>query len=106
MIRNIDTDTAKKHYDNKVEFLDIREQHEFDQVHIPGSTLLPMSEMNSRWNEIPKDKEVVVYCRTGNRSAVLLGQLAQMGYTNLLNLEKGIVDWHQKQYPIEFGDED
>lgn len=106
MVRNIDTDTAKEHYDNNVEFLDIREQHEFDQVRIPGSTLLPMSEMNSRWKEIPKDKEVVVYCRTGNRSLVLLGQLAQMGYTNLMNLEKGIVDWHQKQYPLEFGEED
>jgi rhodanese-related sulfurtransferase len=106
MVRNIDTDTAKEHYDNNVEFLDIREQHEFDQVRIPGSTLLPMSEMNNRWKEIPKDKEVVVYCRTGNRSLVLLGQLAQMGYTNLMNLEKGIVDWHQKQYPLEFGEED
>jgi rhodanese-related sulfurtransferase len=106
MIRNIDTDTAKEQYDKKVEFLDIREQHEYDQVRIPGSKLLPMSQINNRWQEIPKDKEVVVYCRTGNRSAVLLGQLARMGYTNLLNLEKGIVDWHQKQYPIEFGDED
>ena len=106
MIRNIDTDKAKEHYDNKVEFLDIREQDEFDQARIPGSTLLPMSQINSRWQEIPKDKEVVVYCRTGNRSAVLLGQLAQMGYTNLMNLEKGIVDWHQKQYPVEFGEED
>jgi rhodanese-related sulfurtransferase len=106
MIRNIDSDTAKKHYDNNVEFLDVREQDEFDQARIPGSTLLPMSQMNSRWQEIPKDREVVVYCRTGNRSAVLLGQLDQMGYTNLLNLEKGIVDWHQKQYPIEFGESD
>ena len=106
MIRNIDTDTAKKHYDNDVEFLDVREQEEFDQARIPGSTLLPMSQMNSRWQEIPKDKEVVVYCRTGNRSAVLLGQLAQMGYTNLMNLEKGIVDWHQRQYPVEFGETD
>jgi rhodanese-related sulfurtransferase len=106
MIRNIDTDTAKQHYDNNVEFLDVREQDEFDQARIPGSTLLPMSQMNSRWQEIPKDREMVVYCRTGNRSAVLLGQLAQMGYTNLLNLEKGIVDWHQKQYPVEFGESD
>jgi len=106
MIRNIDTDTAKKHYDNNVEFLDVREQDEFDQARIPGSTLLPMSQMNSRWQEIPKDKEVVVYCRTGNRSAVLLSQLSQMGFTNLMNLEKGIVDWHQKQYPVEFGDTD
>jgi len=106
MIRNIDSDTAKKHYDNNVEFLDVCEQDEFDQARIPGSTLLPMSQMNSRWQEIPKDREVVVYCRTGNRSAVLLGQLDQMGYTNLLNLEKGIVDWHQKQYPIEFGESD
>lgn len=106
MIRNIDSDTAKEYYDNKIEFLDIREKHEFDQARIPGSTLLPMSQINARFQEIPKDKEVVVYCRTGNRSASLLGQLVQMGYTNLMNLEKGIVDWHQKQYPVEFGETD
>lgn len=104
MIRNIDSDTAKKHYDNKIEFLDIREQEEFDQARIPGSILLPMSQINTRWQEIPKDREVVVYCRTGNRSAVLLNQLSGMGYTNLMNLEGGIVNWNQKQYPVEFGD--
>lgn len=106
MIRNIDSETAKKHYDNNIEFLDIREQHEFDQARIPGSSLLPMSQINARFQEIPKDKEVVVYCRTGSRSASLLGQLATLGYNNLMNLENGIVDWHQKQFPVEFGDED
>ena len=106
MLKNINSDTAKEHYDNNVEFLDIREQHEFDQARIPGSTLLPMSQINARWKEIPKDREVVVYCRTGSRSTVLLAQLAHMGYTNLLNLEKGIVDWHQKQYPVEYGETD
>ena len=103
MINNINVQEAKEHFDKKTEFLDIREKYENQEIRIPGATLIPMSELNARWQEIPKDKEVVVYCRVGSRSASLLGQLAGMGYTNLLNMEGGIIDWHNKEFPVEQG---
>ncbi|KAA3610217.1 MAG: rhodanese-like domain-containing protein [Calditrichaeota bacterium] len=103
MIKNINADQAKEEFDNGTEFVDVREYNEFLQVRIPGSKLIPMSEMNARFQEFPKENPVVVYCRSGSRSASLLFQLYSMGYENLLNLRDGIIEWHQKQYPMESG---
>jgi rhodanese-related sulfurtransferase len=103
MYKNINAIEAKEHFDKKTEFLDIREEFENEEIRIPGSKLIPMSELNKRWQEIPQDKEVVVYCRTGNRSAVLLGQLASMGFDKLINMEGGIVEWYKNQFPVETG---
>ncbi len=104
MIKNINADQAKEEFDKGTEFIDVREYNEFLQIRIPGSKLIPMSEMNARFQEFPKDKSVVVYCRSGSRSASLLFQLYSMGYENLLNLQDGINEWHQKQYPMESGE--
>jgi rhodanese-related sulfurtransferase len=104
MIKNINADQAKEEFDKGTEFIDVREYNEFVQVRIPGSKLIPMSEMNARYQEFPKDKDVVVYCRSGARSASLLFQLSSMGYENLYNLKDGIIEWHQKQYPMESGE--
>jgi len=103
MFRNINADEAKKEYDNGTLFIDVREQMEFDEVRIPGATLIPMSQIQNRWQEIPQDKEVLIYCRSGSRSANLVSQLAQMGYSKLMNLGNGIIEWHQQQYPVESG---
>lgn len=94
-------DLAKKEFDKKTEFIDVREPDEFSQARIPGAKLIPMSEMNSRINEIPNDREVVIYCRTGNRSAYLVNILEQNGYTNLINLSGGIVSWYENGYPVD-----
>ena len=103
MIKNINADQAKEEFDKGTEFIDVREQNEFIEVRIPGAKLIPMSEMNARFQEFPKERPVVVYCRSGSRSASLLFQLYSMGYENLLNLGSGIIEWHQKQYPMESG---
>ena len=75
MINNIDSDMGKQEFDKGTEFIDVREHYEFSEFRIPGSRLIPMSEMNARWQEIPKDKDVVIYCRTGSRSSSLVFQL-------------------------------
>ncbi|HCB48235.1 MAG TPA: hypothetical protein DEP47_01615, partial [Chloroflexi bacterium] len=62
-----------------VYLLDVREQWEYDEGHIPGVTLLPMGEVPSRLDEIPTDKEVIVTCRTGNRSGQVTDFLRQNG---------------------------
>lgn len=60
-----------------------------------------MSMIGNRISEIPKNEKIVIYCRTGNRSGNLIQQLIPYGYSNLLNLEGGIVDWHQNGMPVE-----
>jgi phage shock protein E len=60
---------------------------------IPGSYLVPLQELGYRVNELPKNKEIVVYCRVGNRSAYACSYLSRLGY-KVKNLEGGIVSWN------------
>jgi rhodanese-related sulfurtransferase len=83
-----------------VYLLDVREQWEYDEGHIPGITLLPMGEVPSRLDEIPTDKEVIVTCRTGNRSGQVADFLRQNGFDNIHNMQGGIVAWEQAGYEV------
>jgi len=83
-----------------VYLLDVREQWEYDEGHIPGVTLLPMAEVQSRLDEIPTDKEVIVTCRTGNRSGQVTDYLRQNGFDNVHNMQGGIVAWQQAGYEV------
>lgn len=75
--------------------LDVREQSEYDAGHIAGNTLIPTGSIAERLAEIPKDKEVIVYCHSGNRSAQVAQFLNDQGYTNVHNMLGGIVAWQQ-----------
>ena len=81
--------------------IDVREQWEYDQAHIPGITLIPMSEIESRLHEIPTDKEVIVTCRSGNRSGQVTNYLRQSGFNNVHNMEGGIVAWQKAGYEVD-----
>ncbi len=74
-----------------IQVIDVREPYEYDIVHISG-LLIPMGEVMNRIEEIAKDKEVVVHCRSGKRSAAVIDALERMhGYDNLYNLKGGIL---------------
>lgn len=81
--------------------LDVREQAEYDAGRIPGVKLIPMSEIANRLSEIPKDKTVIVTCRSGNRSSQVAEYLRRQGYTNIHNMLGGINAWQQAGYAIE-----
>ena len=72
--------------------IDVREQEEFDEVNLKG-TLIPLSEFEQRWSEVPKDVPVYIYCRSGRRSRTALEYLKKQGYTNGLNVTGGILAW-------------
>jgi phage shock protein E len=80
--------------------LDVREQWEYDEGHIPGVTLLPMGEVPARLSEIPTDKEVIVTCRSGNRSGQITDYLRQNGFDNVHNMSGGIVAWEDAGYEV------
>ncbi len=99
---SVDVDTAYALQDHPDVFmLDVREPDEYDAGHIPGITLIPMGEVADRLSEIPTDREVIVTCRTGNRSAQVVDFLRQQGFTNVHNMEGGIVAWQEAGYPVE-----
>ena len=74
--------------------VDVREPHEYSSGHIPGARLVPVSRIEDRWQDIPRDKTVIVYCSSGGRSRSACRFLSQQkGYTSLLNLTGGIGSW-------------
>lgn len=92
-MKEITSRELKQLIDSKADFqlIDVREQHEFDEANLNGE-LIPMGEVMDRANEISKDKQVVVHCRSGKRSATVIGALeSQLGYQNLYNLKGGIL---------------
>ena len=99
---DIDVETAHALHGNpNVFMLDVREPDEYSAGHIPGITLIPMGEIIDRLNEIPTDQEVIVTCRTGNRSAQIADLLREQGFTNIHNMEGGIVAWEEAGYAVE-----
>ncbi|MEV0267232.1 rhodanese-like domain-containing protein [Hamadaea sp. NPDC050747] len=73
--------------------LDVREPDEWTAGHAPGAVHLPMMEVPARLEEIPRDGDVVVVCRSGGRSGQVVAYLQQQGYDNVVNLDGGMLDW-------------
>ena len=94
--QHITQETAKEMMDTQeVIILDVREQDEYDSVHIPGAVLLPVGTIDedTAAEVIPeKDSTVLVYCRSGNRSKRAASALAKLGYTNIYDFG-GINTW-------------
>lgn len=84
--------------------LDVRTPVEYkEDGHIPGSILIPVQVLPQYIKEIEKfkDKKVLVYCRSGNRSMVASRFLEQNGFKHVYNLKDGIVGWKKNNLPIE-----
>jgi rhodanese-related sulfurtransferase len=82
-------------------FLDVREVDEWNEYHAPNTTLIPLGELASRVNEVPKDKPIVVVCRSGNRSDEGRDILKQAGFTNVTSMDGGLKTWRDLGYPVE-----
>ncbi len=80
--------------------IDVRTPEEFNSGHIEGAVNIPVDALASRLNEVPSGQPVVVYCRSGNRSAQASNILAQAGYSTVYDLG-GIIDWTAQGYPIQ-----
>ncbi len=77
----------------EVALIDVRDTHEWDIVHLPGSTLIPMNEVVERASEIPQSGNVVVLCKVGARSAEVLRWLHSIGLKHTKHLAGGIDAW-------------
>jgi rhodanese-related sulfurtransferase len=75
-------------------FADAREKKEFDVSHINNALFAGYDDFSlSRLNNIPKDREIIVYCSIGKRSEKITEKLMEAGYTNVSNLYGGIFEW-------------
>jgi rhodanese-related sulfurtransferase len=97
----IDAKTVNSLRNNpNVVLIDVREDYEFAAGHIPEATLIPLGQLGSRLNEIPKDKTVVAVCRSGNRSGQATQLLRQAGF-DAHNMDGGMISWEQAGFDIQ-----
>lgn len=80
--------------------LDVRTPSEFDDGHIEGAINIPVDYLAGRLDELNKDDELLVYCRTGNRSARAVGILDDNGFTKIFHMDAGITGWVDSGYPV------
>jgi len=84
----------------EVFILDVRTREEYNESHINGSTLIPVQELAIRFKELPRDKKILVYCRTGSRSATASEILVKNGFTLIYNMQGGITGWKNAGYEV------
>jgi len=86
---------------DKLTLVDVREPNEFQINRIPGTVLIPLGEVPRRYAELNKDDEIVVHCKMGGRSAKAADFLRSVGFSRVLNLKGGILDWIDKVDPTQ-----
>jgi rhodanese-related sulfurtransferase len=101
--REVSVEEAVAKRDAGAFILDVREPDEWNQFHVPGSTLIPLGELASRVNELPQDQEIVVVCRSGNRSAKGRDILLSAGFTQVTSMAGGLTQWQAAGYPTVSG---
>lgn len=80
--------------------VDVRQPHEYQGGHINGSKLIPLNELPRRLNDLPKDREIVCVCATGNRSRTATKMLLRQGY-NAVNMQGGMMSWARSRLPVK-----
>src|SRR5690606_5366033 len=79
--------------DPNIVILDVREAAEYIFSHIPGAVCIPMGELDERADEIGKDQQIFVVCRTGNRSDMAAQKLKKKGFEKVFNVIPGMSEW-------------
>lgn len=97
----ISVDEAYQKYQEGVFLLDVRTQEEWDEFHAPDTTLIPLDQLEGRLGELPQDEEIVVVCRSGNRSQVGTEILLANGFDQTTSMAGGLKTWRAAGYPIE-----
>ena len=82
--------------------VDCREDHEWQQIRIPGSIHIPMAQIPRRLAELDKHADIVVVCAHGNRSYRMAGYLIEKGFC-ARSLHGGLADWQARGGPVENG---
>lgn len=80
--------------------VDVRTPGEFDSGYIEGAINIPVDELSSRLDELPADMPIIVYCRSGNRSARALSTLKSAGYDDAYDLG-GVIQWQGAGYSVQ-----
>jgi rhodanese-related sulfurtransferase len=93
-IREVSPAEALNDSNPNLVFLDVRERNEWNLAHLPNAVHIPRGSMETKIEAlIPRDKHVIIYCQSGNRSAFAADTLQQMGYEDVASMAEGIRGW-------------
>lgn len=92
-VTNNDELEKKMQLNEDIVVLDVREAAEYSFNHIPNAISIPLGELEERMNELNKENEIYVVCRTGNRSDLAAQKLAEKGFANVINVIPGMSQW-------------
>ncbi|MBN1453793.1 MAG: rhodanese-like domain-containing protein [Anaerolineales bacterium] len=98
----VSVDEAYQMYQDGTFVLDVRTPEEWNEYHAPNTTLIPLEELASRVNELPKDRPILVVCRSGNRSQAGRDILLQAGF-DATSMNGGLNEWRDKGYAVVSG---
>ncbi|MGO4905782.1 rhodanese-like domain-containing protein [Flavobacterium sp. W20_MBD1_R3] len=103
LVKEICPTTTQEWIKNGALLVDVREKDEVAQLayNVPNIINIPLTEFEERYTEIPKDKEVVMVCRSGGRSLRAAGFLVNHEYAKVVNMQHGIIRWTQKGFPTK-----
>ena len=99
----ISVEEAYAKYQAGTFLLDVRTPEEWADFHVPNTTFIPLDELPDRLNELPRDQEIVVVCRSGNRSQEGRDILRQAGFNKVSSMSGGLKQWRDAGYPVESG---
>jgi rhodanese-related sulfurtransferase len=101
-LQTIDAHTLKQWLDQQTAIaVDVREANEYAEGHIPSATLVPLSSFDASKLPSPQNQKVVLYCRSGKRSAMAAQKLFNDGYQEVIHLGNGIIGWAEAGYPVQ-----
>jgi rhodanese-related sulfurtransferase len=99
----ISVEEAYQKYQAGSFLLDVRTVEEWNEVHVPNATLVPLDQLESRLSEVPQGKEILVICRSGNRSKTGREILLENGFDQVTSVQGGVKEWQAAGYPVEEG---
>ena len=100
----VDVTEAQRRLDRREALLiDVREPDEWAAGHVAGATHIPLGDLAARLAEVPRDRPVLLFCRSGNRSGKATAFLRQHGFGQAANVEGGIIAWQGAGLPVTRG---
>jgi len=100
-VKQITAQAARERQAAGAVVVDVREPHEWREGHIDGAVLLPLSRIGRLTQQVRREQEVILVCRSGNRSNAAAQALIQAGYADVSNLAGGMIAWQRARLPVK-----
>lgn len=97
------TEAQRRFARREAVLIDVREPDEWQEGHVAGATHIPLGDLPARLAEVPRDRPVLLFCRSGNRSGRATALLREQGYDQAINVEGGITAWQRAGLPVMRG---